>query len=562
MNGGSIRVLWDAVDPCDVEITGGTAGWTVNGSAVTFPHRVTSSTTFSTPHSGRYTLSVKYRGMEIADTPDATRTVDLNHGEELIFSPSPDDAHGVARGLVGKGELVVNVTDYGTVGDGVANDAPAIQSAIDQAAATGGEVYLPKGTYLLGAALTLPSGVTLRGHSQRTAVLYVLDLAVSAVRVLGASAQSTRVQTGLRDLKITGPGKASGGTAPGVYLKWASVDFLLERCWISDFGSHGVSVEDAYSMTFRQSLFDSNGGDGWHGETNINNITFDRTISILNAGKGYAVIGGTTLKFLNADAESNAGAGIDLRYVTAPSLDTCHLEKNGTDGTSPNIYLHYRTGLSEKTTAANISGCLIQGSDVTQRGLVIDGASRTNVEGNWFSGHVVDHVQTTADADRTWIGPNTYAGTGTQLTDDSASTVLMDYDATNLCARTNVLRYEPRSLNPAVLAQGQVWWASGTDQIKARDASRIRTVFSGVEATATLDFPSIAAQSSADLTITVTGAATGDRVALGPPINLNAGLVPYGFVSAADTVTVRVTNVTAGALDPTSAGWKVAVLKA
>ena len=78
---------------------------------------------------------------------------------------------------------------------------------------------------------------------------------------------------------------------------------------------------------------------------------------------------------------------------------------------------------------------------------------------------------------------------------------------------------------------------------------------------ATLDFPSIAAAGTANLTIAVAGAAVGDPVAVGVPAAFNAGLSVHGFVSAADTVTVRVINATAGALNPASAAFAVCVFK-
>jgi hypothetical protein len=77
----------------------------------------------------------------------------------------------------------------------------------------------------------------------------------------------------------------------------------------------------------------------------------------------------------------------------------------------------------------------------------------------------------------------------------------------------------------------------------------------------TLDFPSIAADDEDELTITVTGAAVGDSVSLAPPSAIEAGLVWCGYVSAVDTVTVRVRNTTAGAIDPASATWGATVLK-
>jgi len=59
----------------------------------------------------------------------------------------------------------------------------------------------------------------------------------------------------------------------------------------------------------------------------------------------------------------------------------------------------------------------------------------------------------------------------------------------------------------------------------------------------------------------VTGAAVGDRVSLGLPAAPTAGIVFQAFVSAADTVTVRATNITANPVDPASATYKVKVSK-
>lgn len=79
---------------------------------------------------------------------------------------------------------------------------------------------------------------------------------------------------------------------------------------------------------------------------------------------------------------------------------------------------------------------------------------------------------------------------------------------------------------------------------------------------AALNFGSTAAQSSADLTITVTGAADGDPVILGVP---NAATLTNSaftaWVSAANTVTVRYNNYSSGAQDPANATFKVKVIK-
>lgn len=97
------------------------------------------------------------------------------------------------------------------------------------------------------------------------------------------------------------------------------------------------------------------------------------------------------------------------------------------------------------------------------------------------------------------------------------------------------------------------------------DGDTISGVLSG---TATLDFGSIAASESADLAITVTGAAVGDPVFLGIPdgaISGGSGCDNVGFttwVSAADTVTVRASNNdAAAAADLASGSFRATVLK-
>lgn len=91
------------------------------------------------------------------------------------------------------------------------------------------------------------------------------------------------------------------------------------------------------------------------------------------------------------------------------------------------------------------------------------------------------------------------------------------------------------------------------------DGSTITKLLSG---SASLNFGSIAAAAQADLTITVTGAAVGDEVALALPAAPAAGIVFNAFVSAANTVTIRASNITATAVDPDAATYGVIVIAA
>jgi hypothetical protein len=64
-----------------------------------------------------------------------------------------------------------------------------------------------------------------------------------------------------------------------------------------------------------------------------------------------------------------------------------------------------------------------------------------------------------------------------------------------------------------------------------------------------------------DTTVAVTGAVVGDPVVLGPPSNLTADISVFGYVSAANTVTIRSCNPTGSNINPPSASYTIQVLK-
>lgn len=114
-----------------------------------------------------------------------------------------------------------------------------------------------------------------------------------------------------------------------------------------------------------------------------------------------------------------------------------------------------------------------------------------------------------------------------------------------------------------------------TNPVSCRDSiikhSSIQTAFyNGVywvyvpvtlSAQATLDFASIASNQSEDLTVTVTGASLGDVVAIGIPHGSTSEGVIFGWVSAANTVTIRFHNSSGGNHDPAAGVFKILVFK-
>ena len=79
---------------------------------------------------------------------------------------------------------------------------------------------------------------------------------------------------------------------------------------------------------------------------------------------------------------------------------------------------------------------------------------------------------------------------------------------------------------------------------------------------AVLNFPSIPAEScSPDLTLTVAGANTGDAVAPGWPAGLPSGALGIMLVSSSNTVSVRLCNLSASAVQPPSATYRATIVR-
>lgn len=102
----------------------------------------------------------------------------------------------VTRSLQDKQREIINVHDFGAVGDGVADDTLAIQNAINYAAAVNGEVYDMAGKTYNFSVVTIKNGVRVFNMTRGT---------------LKPDASSAGVTTGA--IRLDGPNRFAGGAA-------------------------------------------------------------------------------------------------------------------------------------------------------------------------------------------------------------------------------------------------------------------------------------------------------------------------------------------------------------
>ena len=144
----------------------------------------------------------------------------------------------------------LNVRDFGAVGDGVTNDAPAFQKAIDAAAKQIKPLMVPSGKYYFPAksTLTLPSGVALSGNGRENCLLFtdsITDAAFPAliniqgenISVKGLSISGGRpVAPDERSTKSTGRYNLINIS----FDTKASKNVLIEDCRLSDAYGRGI----------------------------------------------------------------------------------------------------------------------------------------------------------------------------------------------------------------------------------------------------------------------------------------------------------------------------------
>jgi hypothetical protein len=116
-----------------------------------------------------------------------------------IWSPSP---------YLGSGKPWVDVTLFGAVGDGVADDTAAIQAAVNAvSSAIGGDVYFPSGSYKVSATITVPS-INIRFFSAGRAHLIMTAAAFAIFTQSGAPAATINLT--FERLNLKGDGVTAG----------------------------------------------------------------------------------------------------------------------------------------------------------------------------------------------------------------------------------------------------------------------------------------------------------------------------------------------------------------
>jgi hypothetical protein len=242
------------------------------------------------------------------------------------LTPFPNDTTKVLRGDGSWGTVPesggyvdrrYNVREYGALGNGIANDTTAIQTAINAASSTGGTVYFPRGVYNISSSLTYTAGADDPG---------------ARVHFAGDG-------VGASLIKQTGTGNGltiSGSTNPNLYTH------ITDLAFVGSQSGQGVSINDGAYVYIEACQF-TGWAYGFYGSdflaSTIVSCQFrfnQRGFHVERIGGGYAS-NPNALTMINCEVGANSLYG---GWVLGPGVLTLQggaIEANGTtNGSSSN----------------------------------------------------------------------------------------------------------------------------------------------------------------------------------------------------------------------------------
>lgn len=259
----------------------------------------------------------------------------------------------VADDALARAARTFDARDYGTVGDGVADDRAAINAALTAAAAAGGgEVFLAPGSYRVTGSIDVPSRCSLRGAGRGITKIILGTATATVVDLTGGSLGSLRstltvdAAVGARTLTVN----STSGVAAGDWLLLMD-NSVPDPAYLTRLAGEMVYVQTVTSgtvLTIRNTSATEDGSTlpGVQGAF-ADTLTGLGPYTTANSAKLYQVtlsVGQSVqdLTILNPSPGTGNSKGIQASYTLGTSVK--NVEIYGMDGTG--IEANYVVGLS------------------------------------------------------------------------------------------------------------------------------------------------------------------------------------------------------------------------
>lgn len=284
--------------------------------------------------------------------------------KRLVTEASPLLASKIARDTI-----TMLASDHGVVGDGVADDGPALNTLLTSAAAAGREVSLTPGSTVLCSTVTItpPSGtrLNLNGATIKSALPGVNDRLITI--------------TGKSNVKIY------GGTLDGNKASFAPVTEFRHNIHITN--SSAITVRDVLTKNAKgDGVFVGDGISGFSSDIVLDRVTADgnhrQGLSIATV-KGFAAL---ACRFVNTSGTSPQ-CGVDIE----PDADTEPVERvrfvgcefSGNAGSG--VQVSCRVTPTVRQEGIDFVGCTIH--DNMQEGVILVCGRKVRFTGGEITGN-------------------------------------------------------------------------------------------------------------------------------------------------------------------------------
>jgi nitrous oxidase accessory protein NosD len=315
--------------------------------------------------------------------------------------------------ITGEGWPTLDVFDFGAVGDGTVDDAPAIQLTIEYAHGMGGAtVHLPAGTYRLDGPVRPRSNVILQGEGDATVLQVSGD--TNGLVLRGNDASDVVHTVAIRDLQVRGP-ELPDTLSTLIAMEAFVENVRVERCMLVNAGYDAWhALRDCARICVLDNVVNGAGDDGLNpGGSSIGVGTHDVLI------RGNAVSGvtqdGIHVSVDSYDVVVVENTVVDCDRGVALLSRNADIIANTISGCSRGVLIS--RGYSHRIEENTITDCLYgirtfalpipdvrvidNVIEVEQIGIDIDGA-RTQIRGNTVTagdrGIVVEGWRSIVDA--------------------------------------------------------------------------------------------------------------------------------------------------------------------
>lgn len=145
--------------------------------------------------------------------------------------------------------FVLNVKDYGAIGDGVANDSAAVAAGIAAIPSSGGMLFFPAGTYKANVIVSSKNDVSLMGAGNSSVISPSSGVGISITSASRTQVSNLRVTAASNGISISGAGQSQ------------FYNLMVDTCTIDGFLING---DNPTEITFTDCISRGHSGIAWH----------------------------------------------------------------------------------------------------------------------------------------------------------------------------------------------------------------------------------------------------------------------------------------------------------